>query len=261
MKRKYSLSVIIITKNEEVRIETCLRSIVNISDEIIVVDSGSTDGTLDICRRYTNKITITDWPGYGKQKQRALNQASCDWVLSIDSDEALDAEMQSFIDRFLSNDRQNISGVQMSLAATLYGKCLSYGRASRAPIRLVWNEGASFNEQIVHESLLPPSGKIIRGSGFLLHNSHKDYGHGIMKNVNYAWLGAQKYFSQGRRCKYVFVPILKAMWTFFQIYFVKFGFLDGAVGLLSAMNYSCNTLNKYMGLWTLTRAEKENMRQ
>ena len=82
-----TLSVIIITKNEADQIRRCLRS-VTWADEIIVVDSGSTDGTVEICRQFTPHVIVTDWPGYGKQKNRALAMASSDWVLSLDADES-----------------------------------------------------------------------------------------------------------------------------------------------------------------------------
>ena len=104
---KHSLSVIIITKNEEDRIERCLISVKSLADEIIVYDSGSEDKTVDIVKTFTDKVWQTDWPGYGKQKQRALDQASCDWVLSIDADEELDdkiIELRSKVIKGLDNE-------------------------------------------------------------------------------------------------------------------------------------------------------------
>ncbi|MFA0125833.1 glycosyltransferase family 2 protein, partial [Vibrio sp. 10N.261.48.A2] len=103
--RKHTLSVIVITKNEEDRIETCLKSVVDIADELVVLDSGSTDATVEICQKYTDNVTITDWPGFGKQKQRALDKATCDWVLSIDADEALDEEMSKALVELLKQDQ------------------------------------------------------------------------------------------------------------------------------------------------------------
>ena len=85
-----TLSVIVITKNEEDRISRCLNSIKSIADEIIVFDSGSTDKTVEIAKQFTDKVFITDWQGYGIQKQRALDKAACDWVLSIDADEEVE---------------------------------------------------------------------------------------------------------------------------------------------------------------------------
>lgn len=102
--KKHSLSVMLITKNEEDRVERCLMSVADIADEIIVLDSGSTDNTLAICQKYTDKVTVTDWPGFGKQKQRALEQTSCDWVLSIDADEALDETMRNALIALLSQE-------------------------------------------------------------------------------------------------------------------------------------------------------------
>ena len=104
MANKHSLSVILITKNEGDRVELCLQSIVDIADEIIVLDSGSTDETVAICQRYTDNVTVTDWPGFGKQKQRALDKASGDWVLSIDADEALDEQIQQALVSLLAQD-------------------------------------------------------------------------------------------------------------------------------------------------------------
>jgi len=100
----HTLSVIIITKNEEERIKRCLDSIKNIATEIIVLDSGSTDNTVNIVKEYTDNVEVTNWPGYGPQKQRALDKARCDWVLSIDADEALDDAMRDNIIKILKKD-------------------------------------------------------------------------------------------------------------------------------------------------------------
>ena len=100
--RQQRLSVIIIAQDEADRIEPCLQSVANWADEIIVLDSGSSDNTVEIARRYTDKVFETDWPGYGPQKQRALEKASCDWVLSIDADERVSPELRHDIDAALT---------------------------------------------------------------------------------------------------------------------------------------------------------------
>ena len=146
MDKKYSLSVSIITLNEADRIERCLESVKDLADEIIVFDSGSTDNTLDIVRRYTDRIWETDWPGYGRQKQRALEQATGDWVLAIDADEALDETLQNSVRELLSNNRDKVVAVKMPWAVTVHGKRLDYGRSARAPLRMVWRDGASFTD-------------------------------------------------------------------------------------------------------------------
>lgn len=250
---KYKLSVTVITLNEEDRIRGCLESIKDIADEIIVLDSGSTDNTLKIVAEYTDKIWQTDWPGFGKQKQRALEKAQYDWVLAIDADEALDQEMQEWLVSFLTHDRGEVVGVKMPWAVTVYGKRLDYGRSARAPLRMVWREGASFTDAEVHEELCHAPGKVVTAAGRLLHFTHRDYGHALQKNNDYAWLGSQKYFRKGKRCNSLLFAVLSASWTFLHIYFIRRGFLDGSVGFLMAANYAQNNFNKYAGLWTLTR--------
>lgn len=256
-KKHYTLSVTLITKNEEDRVRRCLESIKSLADEIIVLDSGSTDKTLEIVAEYTDKIFKTDWPGYGVQKQRALEKAQYDWVLCIDADEALDATLQSWLADFLSQEKAGITGVKMPWGVTVYGKRLDYGRSARAPLRLVLREGASFSEAQVHEELMPANGSTVTAKGRLLHFTIRDYGHALEKNTQYAWLGSQKYFDKGRRCNSLLFACFRSLWTFFHIYFVRLGVLDGSVGFLTAINYAQNNFNKYAGLWTLTREEKE----
>ena len=256
MTKKYSLSVTIITKNEADRIRTCLESVKDLADEIIVFDSGSTDDTLDIVRQYTDKVWETEWPGYGKQKQRALEQAVGDWVLAIDADEALDKTLQSSVRDLLSRDRGNVVAVCMPWAVTIYGKRLDHGRSARAPLRMVWRDGASFTDAEVHETILHAPGQTVTLNGRLLHFTHRDYGHAMRKNTEYAWLGSQKYFRKGRRCHSLLSAAIRSVWTFILIYFIRRGFLDGSVGFLTAVNYAQNNFNKYAGLWTLTRMEK-----
>ena len=256
MNKRYTLSVTIITLNEIDRIERCLESIKELADEIIVFDSGSTDGTLDIVKRYTDKVWETDWPGYGMQKQRALKQARGDWLLSIDADEALDEALKQSVLELLQKDRGKVVAAKMPWAVTIYGKRLDYGRSARAPLRMVWREGARFTEAEVHETLTHQTGETITLKGRLLHFTHRDYGHAMHKSAKYAWLGSQEYFRKGRRCTSLISALLRSIWTFLLIYFIRLGCLDGSVGFLSAANYAQNSFNKYAGLWTLTRMEK-----
>lgn len=251
-----TLSVIVITRDEEDRIGTCLESVRGVADEIVVLDSGSTDSTLDIVAQYTDRYFSTDWPGYGVQKQRALDKARGDWVLSIDADEALDADMQHWLTGFLADAPLAVSGARLPWGVTVYGKRLDYGRSARAPLRLVRREGASFSAALVHEELSAPPGRVVTARGRLLHFTSRSYGHSLEKNMRYSWLSSQQYFDDGRRCHTLLRPLLQSWWVFFQVYVIRRGFLDGPVGFLVALNYAQNSFNKYAGLWTLTREEK-----
>ena len=257
----YSLSVTLITKNEADRVERCLDSVKDIANEIIVFDSGSTDTTVEIVQRYTDKVWQTDWPGYGAQKQRALEQAEGDWVLAIDADEALDEELQQSLREFLCQDRKDIVAVKMKWGVTIYGKRLDYGRSARSPLRMVWRDGASFSRDEVHEKMHHAKGSTIVLKGRLLHFTHRNFGHAQQKSAKYAWLGSQKYFRKGRRCHSLLGAAFRSAWTFILIYFIRGGFLDGGVGFLVAVSYAQNSFNKYAGLWTLTRLEKLNASQ
>lgn len=251
--KKHTLSVILITKNEADRITTCLRSVASIADEIIVLDSGSTDETITICQEYTNNISITDWPGFGKQKQRALDKATCDWVLSIDADEALDTNMQQALTQLLEQDIIQPTAYKLPWGVTLYGKTLKYGRSARAVLRLFKRNGARYTLDEVHETVIPADGKIATLPGFLLHYTHRDYGHGLRKSAQYAWLGAQKYHRKGKRSHGLGLALLRAIWTFFHIYILRRGFMDGSVGFIMAMVYAQTNFNKYVGLWLLEK--------
>lgn len=249
--KKHSLSVMLITKNEADRVERCLASIADIADEIIVLDSGSTDNTLAICQKYTDKITVTDWPGFGKQKQRALELTSCDWVLSIDADEALDDTMRNALVALLSQEQIKESAFCLPWGVTLYGKTLKYGRSARAVLRLFKREGARYTLDEVHETVIPADGDIGKLKGLLLHYTHRDYGHGLNKAAQYAWLGSQKYHRKGKKSHGLMLALLRGLWTFLHIYFLRRGFLDGRVGFIVAMTYAQVNFNKYVGLWLL----------
>lgn len=251
--KKHTLSVLLITKNEADRVERCLLSVKDIADEIIILDSGSTDETVNICKRYTDNIEITDWPGFGKQKQRALAKANCDWVLSIDADEALDETMQQAILELLSQDYIEKSAYKLPWGVTLHGKTLRHGRSARCVLRLFERKGAEYSADEVHETVIPNSRSIGALEGYLLHYSHRNFKHGLNKAADYAWLGSLKYHRKGKKSGGLLLALLRSIWTFFLIYIIRRGFLDGGVGFIVAMTYAQVNFNKYVGLWLLEK--------
>lgn len=253
--KKHTLSVMIITKNESDRIEQCLLSVKDIADEIIVLDSGSTDDTVEICKRFTENVEVTDWPGFGVQKERALTKASCDWVLSIDADEALDINMQQALTQLLSQTKIDKDAYKLPWGVTIYGKTLKYGRSARSVLRLFKREGAYFTLDEVHETVIPAGKEYGALGGLLLHYTHRDFKHGLDKACDYAWLGSQKYFRKNKKSGGLFVALLRAIWTFFLIYILRRGFLDGSIGFIMAMTYAQVNFNKYVGLWLLEKGK------
>jgi O-antigen ligase len=254
-KRKHSLSVTMITKNEADRLRRCLDSVRDLADQIIILDSGSIDETVEIARCYTEHVFITDWPGYGTQKQRALEMATGEWVLAIDADEMLTPELQREIGAMLDSDPREVAFC-LPWAVTIFGKRLDYGRSARAPLRLFRREGSRFTDSMVHEKVILPKGKIGRMKGRLLHYTHRDFGETLYKNAHYAWLGAQQRHAAGKSGGGLLGAALRGIAVFFQVYILRGGVLDGGVGFLMAVMYSQVAFNKYAGLWTLNRQDR-----
>lgn len=254
---KNTLSVIVITKNEEDRIARCLSSVTSIADEIIVFDSGSTDKTVEIVKQFTDKVFITDWQGYGIQKQRALDKATCDWVLSIDADEEVDSKLAQEITRLLNQDSIGHNAYKMRWKNIVFGKPTRFGRTARACTRLFRRNGSRFDEAIVHEKVLFEGETGVIGKGFLNHYSIRDFEHLLYKNRLYAVLMAEKKFAKGKKSHGVLLAALRGLLTFVQIYVFRLGFLDGGRGLLYAVIYAQYTFNKYAGLWSLEQQSKQ----
>ena len=246
------LSVTVVVKNEEDRIADCLASVKAIADEIIILDSGSDDSTVEICKQYTDQVFETDWPGFGIQKQRALDKATGDWVLAIDADERLTPELAHEIKTALSNNPQEVA-FKTKWAVVLFGRQLNYGRSSRYVLRLFRRQGTRFSEDIVHEKVILPKGKVRKLKNRLLHYSIRDYQHLMNKNSLYAWLGSKKRYEKGISGGGLWGASIRAILVFIQIYIFRLGFLDGSVGFLMAVIYSQGAFNKYAALWSLRR--------
>ena len=245
-----NLSVIVIVKDEADRIADCLSSVAGIAGEIIVLDCGSSDNTVEICRQFTDKVFETDWPGYGKQKQRALDKATGDWVLSIDADERLTPALADEIDAVIKSKPEEVA-FKMQWAVVAFGKQLNHGRSARFVSRLFRRTGAHFTDAIVHEKVLFSEGKIGKLKNRLLHYSIRDYEHLMSKSCQYAWLGGKKRYDAGKKGGGLWGASVRAILVFLQIYILRGGFLDGSVGFLIAVNYSQGAFNKYAALWSL----------
>ena len=250
------LSVIVIAKNEADRIARCLESVAGLADEIIVLDSGSTDGTVEIAKQYTPLVFETDWPGYGRQKQRALDKTQYDWVLSLDADEALTSALRDEIAGLLAT-QPACSAYAMRWRAVVLGKHLNYGGTSRYVLRLFNKHQAQFSDWIVHEKVvLPEGGKVGRLKGRLLHYSIRDFDQLMQKNMHYASLMAQRKHEAGKHGWGLIGASLRACFVFIQLYIFRLGILDGGIGYMLAVMHSQYTFNKYAGLWYRNRADK-----
>ena len=174
------LSVVIIAKNEAKNIRRCLES-VHWADELIVLDSGSSDTTISIAQEFTQHVYSTDWQGYGVQKQRALAHASGDWVLNLDADESIDTSLKNEIIQAIKSSE--IDAYRVPIQMYFYGKPLRFSSSPVRHIRLFKRHQASFSADIVHEKInLPATARIAKLSRPIAHHSFRDVSHAQCKD-------------------------------------------------------------------------------
>jgi glycosyltransferase involved in cell wall biosynthesis len=245
------LSVILITLDEEARLGAALESVAW-ADEIVIVDSGSTDGTESIARRYGARFEVRDWPGYGAQKQRALELATGAWVLSLDADEAVTPALRRSIEAALADPAAAV-GYTVERHSRYLGHWFgrSGWRRDRV-LRLFRRERARFDGAPIHEHVVV-EGPVGRLDGALLHYTYHDIAHHIAKMNGYTTALARRRYERGERSGAV-RPLLKAAGNFLAAYIFKGGFLDGRAGLLSAGLGGVYSFLTYAKLWELSAA-------
>lgn len=247
--RQHSLSVMIIAFNEVDRIEHCLKSVSGWADEVVVLDSGSTDGTVESCRRYTERVQVTDWPGYGLQKQRALQATQHAWVLSLDADEAVSEELKAEIDLALSVAEPDCQAYTLPWATWAFGRWLRHGHWARAPLRLFRRDCGQFTDSTVHERVVVAAGcRVGQMEGALLHRPYRNLAHAREKLANYARLQAAERSRRRRWRALPFEPELRASFNFIDNYLLRAAFIDGRAGLALSRLTAAYTRQKYKRL-------------
>ncbi len=243
--QKTKLSVIIITKNEQDLIRDCLQSI-SWANEIIIVDSGSHDNTLDICREYTQHIlTNSDWQGFGYQKNLALQQATGDWVFSIDADERVTPDLKQEIQKAI----QSGTHIAYKIPRLTYflGKEMRHGGWwPDYVLRLFLREQAEFSQDIVHEKVLVEGATGLLKSP-LIHHSYNNLEQVLVKNDQYSTAAAIKAHTQGKQSS-LGKALARAGWTFIRAYVLRAGFLDGKEGFIAAFSKAEETYYRQLKL-------------
>ncbi|MCA3238965.1 MAG: glycosyltransferase family 2 protein [Curvibacter sp.] len=246
------LSIILITKNEASNIEACLRSVA-FADEIVVVDSGSTDETVEIARRLGARVEVTpDWPGFGPQKNRALALASHPWVLSLDADERVTPELQVEIEAVVRQDGAT-QAWEIPRLTQFCGQWIHHcGWTPDYVMRLFRRESAQFSQDLVHERLLLAPGQTGRLRSRLLHYSFPTPTHYLRKLEQYSQAWALQRYQAGQRAG-VFRATAAAVVAFVRSYFFRLGFLDGAMGFAVCALQAQGAFGKYFVLYCMGR--------
>jgi len=243
-----SISVIVIAFNEENALADCLES-VSWADEIVVVDSGSTDGTQEIAKKYTDNVYVeASWPGFGIQKQRAQSHAHGRWILSIDADERVTPELKKEI---LAAALVDDAAYSMPILPYCFGRFIRHGGwYPAAKVRFYPRLRAQYGSQQVHEKLEYDGKLEIRKlKGDLLHYTYRDLEHYLVKSAHYAAAWAAPREAQGRKTS-LLQGAIHALGCFLRMYVFRAGFLDGKQGFLLAVLSSHSTFVKYADLWT-----------
>jgi len=251
--RRHPLSIIMICRNEADRIDDSLASVAGWADEIIVLDSGSTDNTVEICRRHTDRVEVTDWPGFGPQKQRALDRATGDWVLSLDADEVVSEELKCEIDLILSRRQPHYTGYRIPWLTIAFGRQLHFGHWARAPLRLFERGAAQFTNAPVHEKLVMTDARRSgRLEGELHHHVFRNERHAREKLGGYARLQAAERHAAGARASRA-GAYLRAAFNWLDNFVFRGAFLDGRGGWKMSALQAAYTRDKYLELARLSR--------
>lgn len=253
MKReKVPLSVAVITKDEEKNLPACLAS-VSFADDIVVVDSGSTDGTVSIAREFGCRVFVEEWKGYGPQKNSAVARCKNHWVLVLDADERVPEETAVEIEKTVRG-RHDADAFRLKRKNFLHGRWLKHsGYWPDFQTRLVKRDRGSF-QNVIHEKWVTP-GVIGNIEGHIEHYAFDSYSDMLKTLDDYSTVIASELYASGRRA-HALSPPWHGIVMFFKIYLLERGFLDGMDGLVTALLKAGGSFFKYAKLLELQRTDR-----
>ena len=249
-----TLSVVVITKNEADVIGRCLESVVW-ADETIVLDCASEDATTDIARRLGARVeTTADWPGFGPQKNRALELATGDWVLSLDADEWVTPALRAAIEDAIGAPHGKCA-FRIPRLSSYCGRFMRHSGWWPDPVTRLFRRGqARFSDDRVHERLIV-SGAVGALREPLLHEAIRDLDEALSKMNAYSTAGALMQFERGSKASLA-GAVWHGAWTFFRTYVLRAGFLDGREGFLLAVSNAEGAYYRYLKLMLLAEQKQ-----
>ena len=228
----------------------CLASLEGIAQQIVVVDTNSTDNTLEIAKKHGALISQpADWPGFGPQKNRALDLATGDWILSLDADERLTPALRSEILTAIHHSA-HVDCFAIPRLSWYCGRFIRHSGWSPDYVNRLFKRGtARFSDDLVHERLIP-NGQVAKLENPMLHYSFMNFSQVLQKIDRYSTASAEQAFAKGRRSN-PFKAILHGLWAFIRTYFIRAGFLDGYQGLALALSNAEGSYYRYMKIWLI----------
>jgi glycosyltransferase involved in cell wall biosynthesis len=252
------LSAVIITKNEEKNIGRCIDSLVTVADEIIIVDSFSTDNTEREVNKRGLQLIKQEWLGYSETKNFANAVTTCDFILSIDADEVLSEELINSINQFKKSPAAEAANVNR--LTNYCGKWIKHSGWYPEYKTRIFKKDAAYWSGTIHEELKfsSPPKTIVKLEGDLLHYSYPTVESHLKKMLPYAFLAAKKDFDKGKKYMLLTHGILKPFWMFNRKYFLNLGFLDGFYGFVIAVISSFERFLRYIKFIELKAANKSD---
>ncbi len=246
---KKSISAVIITMNEEERIRPCLESIKWV-DEIIIIDSFSTDKTIDICKEYTDKISQREMRGFGEQKQFAIEKATSVWILSIDADEVVTEELRDEIKGMLKEETE-YNGFKIFRKNIYLGRPMRYCGWYVPILRLFKRGKGRFDAKKVHEEIIV-DGNVGILKGEILHNTYKNISHHLEKIDSFTTYDADELTKKGiilKPSNCLWYLVFKPMVRFLQKFILQKGIFEGMHGFILSINAAMVVFINYAKLW------------
>ncbi|CAM3816961.1 putative glycosyl transferase [Vibrio aerogenes CECT 7868] len=250
---KPSLAVALIVKNEAKNLDACLKTVEGWVDEIVILDSGSSDNTEEIARRYTNKFYVNkNWPGFGPQRQLAQSYVESDFILWLDADERVTPALKQSIEQAVCQNKPDIA-YSICRLSWVFGRYIRHcGWYPDRVIRLYPTQLTQYNDALVHEKVeITPGVQVEPLQGDAIHYTYNDLNHYLVKSAGYAQAWAEQREQRGKKSS-LSQGLLHAFSCFTKMYIFKAGFLDGKQGFLLSALSAHSTFVKYADLWIRT---------
>ncbi|TMX34647.1 glycosyltransferase [Vibrio sp. Hep-1b-8] len=254
---KPTIAVALIVKNEAQHLKACLETVHDWVDEIVVLDSGSTDNTKEIANQFTDKFFVSEtWPGFGPQRRLAQSYVESNYVLWLDADERVTPELKKSILKAVSENKPN-SIYQTARLSWVFGRYIRHcGWYPDRVLRLYPTKLTQYNDSLVHEKVeVTNEMKVENLQGDLIHFTYNDMNHYLVKSAGYAKAWAEQREKKGKKSN-ISQGLLHALGCFLKMYVIKAGFLDGKQGFLLSLLSAHSTFVKYADLWIRTETEE-----
>lgn len=257
MTGKLPLTVTVVTFNEEKNLPSTIESVSDIASEVIVVDSFSTDATVDRATRLGARVIQREWPGFLPQKKFAHEQCTTEWVLNLDADERPSPELCAEIRRAIGHAGPNVAAIECNRKCFYMGRWIEHGWNPDWIVRLVRREKAEWGGSHLHPRLIP-HGEVVRVKGDLLHHPYANFRQHLERIMKLEKVNAGVLAEKGVRAKWHHI-LLRPTWAFFKKLVLKGSWRDGVPGVIIAASSFAAVFAKYTYLWELQNLGAANL--